>query len=339
MSAPLIAHACFDNNYPENTIIGVLGAKKYGFKIVECDLQVTSDNRFVLMHDSTVDRTTDGTGTVSAMTLDQIKALNIDLFPAAFTPKSNIKVPTIEEFFQACKVCNLIPMFETRNFTDTQLTSLFSIITDYGLEEICFVESFYQSDINKLRSLSQKLKLTYLADITDANIAYCKNIGGEIYLSGDYNNMTQALIRQARSNGVKVVCWTLNLVDKAYQFENAGIDYIITNKLLYNNNIQSEVSTQKITAGTLSNGASQTLLNVISSGGAVYGITELLSTIYYTGDALTLDVAGVTYPITTVNNWNIVSFKTMILGGNITITAGAAGTVSWDDSVCRIYKI
>jgi len=63
---------------PENTLPAFKKAIEMGADGVECDISTTSDGHWVVMHDSTVDRTTNGTGKITDLSLQQIKTLNID---------------------------------------------------------------------------------------------------------------------------------------------------------------------------------------------------------------------------------------------------------------------
>ncbi len=86
---------------PENSIQIIKEAAVVGANMIEIDVRRTLDGEFVLMHDTTVNRTTDGTGNVELKTLSQIKAMNlIDPVTGAAT---SMKVPTLEEAFAAAK--------------------------------------------------------------------------------------------------------------------------------------------------------------------------------------------------------------------------------------------
>ena len=75
----VIAHRGGANLFPENTMAAYEGAAAMGCQAVEAgDLQLTSDGALVAMHDTTVDRTTDGSGNVAAHTLAGIRALRVD---------------------------------------------------------------------------------------------------------------------------------------------------------------------------------------------------------------------------------------------------------------------
>lgn len=91
----LCAHRGSMTLYPENTIPAFLEAIYQGAQMIEFDLQLTKDSVLVIMHDARVDRTTDGKGWVSEMTLAEIKQLDAGVKH----PKhpAGVKVPTFEE--------------------------------------------------------------------------------------------------------------------------------------------------------------------------------------------------------------------------------------------------
>lgn len=94
------AHRGDWRNYAENTLEGIKSAINLGADIVEIDLRRTKDGELILMHDSKLDRTTNGKGRVEDMTLSEIKKLNVKNGVAGVTP---YKVPTFREVMSACK--------------------------------------------------------------------------------------------------------------------------------------------------------------------------------------------------------------------------------------------
>jgi len=87
-------------NYPENSIPGVLSCIEYGVDIVEIDVQRTKDGHYILMHDGTVNRTTNGKGKVSAYTLASIKKLKLKDKSGQLTQYT---VPTLDTILQLTK--------------------------------------------------------------------------------------------------------------------------------------------------------------------------------------------------------------------------------------------
>ena len=84
---------------PENTVAAARDALRLGVDLIECDLRTTADGHLVIMHDSTVDRTTDGFGPISGMTLAQVRRLRIR--DTRFAAIGVHRVPTLEELTKA----------------------------------------------------------------------------------------------------------------------------------------------------------------------------------------------------------------------------------------------
>ena len=91
----ICAHRGANETYPENTITAFLEAIRLGAHMIEFDVRMTKDKKLVIMHDQTVDRTTDGTGLVSETTLDEIK--NLDAGSWKSEEYKGEKVPTLYE--------------------------------------------------------------------------------------------------------------------------------------------------------------------------------------------------------------------------------------------------
>lgn len=90
-----VAHRGASGSYPENTLLAFRKALEIGADEIELDLHSTKDGHLVVMHDGTVDRTTDGTGAIGEMTLTEIKALDAgSAFGERFRGE---RVPTWEE--------------------------------------------------------------------------------------------------------------------------------------------------------------------------------------------------------------------------------------------------
>jgi glycerophosphoryl diester phosphodiesterase len=96
----LMAHRGSSNELPENTLVAFQRALDQGADVLECDIRFTRDNEIILMHDGALDRTTNGTGTVSQMTLSEIKKFRV---VRSFEHKEVLgdgEIPTLAEFLQ-----------------------------------------------------------------------------------------------------------------------------------------------------------------------------------------------------------------------------------------------
>ncbi|XP_049759757.1 glycerophosphodiester phosphodiesterase 1 isoform X1 [Elephas maximus indicus] len=119
-----IAHRGGGHDAPENTLAAIRQAAKNGATGVELDLEFTSDGIPVLMHDSTVDRTTDGTGRLCDLTFEQIRKLN----PAANHRLRNDfpdeKIPTLREAVAECLNHNLTIYFDVKGHANMATVAL-----------------------------------------------------------------------------------------------------------------------------------------------------------------------------------------------------------------------
>ena len=97
-------------NFFENTMTAFRAAINEKADMIELDVHMTSDGHLVVMHDATVDRTTDGTGKISEKTLDEMLSLNAG---NSVTPE---KVPTFEEFMVFAKSANTMLNIEIKEY-------------------------------------------------------------------------------------------------------------------------------------------------------------------------------------------------------------------------------
>ncbi|MCB9477944.1 MAG: glycerophosphodiester phosphodiesterase family protein [Deltaproteobacteria bacterium] len=145
----IYAHRGARTEAPENTIPAIDAAFDLGADVVEMDVRDTSDGAFVLMHDDTVDRTTDGTGLVSDLTLAQIKSLEVndggydDGFPG-------LRVPTLNEALAQVKTRGGRAYLDMK--TDKAAEAM-QIAIDMGLADRVFVYSGDWSKLDAVRAL------------------------------------------------------------------------------------------------------------------------------------------------------------------------------------------
>ena len=116
-------------NYPENSIPAFEKAAQMGVWMIETDIQETSDGYFVCMHDSTVDRTTDGTGTIASKTLEEVQALHL------IGGDGTLKVPTLEQYLRICNIYNIVCHIEIKSVNDekTSIPRIIKAVEAYGL--------------------------------------------------------------------------------------------------------------------------------------------------------------------------------------------------------------
>ncbi len=107
-----VAHRGHSIEFPENTLPAYRKAIELGVEMIECDVNITRDGQLVMIHDATLDRTTNGTGRVSSLTFDEIQRLDAG---AKFNPEfAGVRVPSTEETLLLYKEAGIASCFEVK---------------------------------------------------------------------------------------------------------------------------------------------------------------------------------------------------------------------------------
>lgn len=159
----VIAHQGGEHLAPSNTLTAFLQAMELGVDVIELDIHMTKDGHLVAIHDDTVDRTTDGTGRVNDLTLEEIKSLDAGYYFQDDKGEhpyrgQGIEIPTLEEIFNA--IPNMkwnIEIKDTNNpeLHDEIVKRFWQIIQDYGLEKDVLIASFNHEIIKKVQEVSR----------------------------------------------------------------------------------------------------------------------------------------------------------------------------------------
>lgn len=229
-----IGHSGMTAYSTENTLEAYKASKMLGMWGAETDIRLTSDGEIVLMHDATVDRTTNGTGAVASLTLAEIKALNVNQTLFAY----DVKVPTLTEFLICCKNNNLTPLIEIKYDEpdlDALTTKLLLDLQNNGMIDYSIIISFSTTVLNAVRAKNDDIWLSQIlgsgAVIATADIDYAKTMGNFIIFSyNNYSVLTKAMIDSCYSNNIPVIYGTADTevaVNKAIEL---GVNAIVTNK-------------------------------------------------------------------------------------------------------------
>lgn len=135
--ALVFAHRGGTTLAPENTLAAVRSAYAFGAEVVEIDLRTTADGVLVALHDSTVDRTTDGTGAVADLALAEVRALDAAAYaPWAGGEHAGEQVPTVEEVLELAASVGRGVEFDMKDVRDP--AALADLAAAYGVLELSF---------------------------------------------------------------------------------------------------------------------------------------------------------------------------------------------------------
>ncbi|HQW52356.1 MAG TPA: glycerophosphodiester phosphodiesterase family protein, partial [Tepidiformaceae bacterium] len=208
---------------PENSMAAFARAgANAAFWAIETDVQQTSDGRFVLMHDLTVDRTTNGTGTVTAMTYAAVRACILDA--------STEPVPNLTEYLLECKKGGKAAVIELKVVTN--LTALVDEIIAAGMEEAAVIIDAGWTNLEAIRALSPRIHLMYLGSLEPKNTARAYALGRcGINAADQPVYLTAANILDAHRYGVFVIPQVINTGARTTELFNLGCDGITTDSI------------------------------------------------------------------------------------------------------------
>uniref|UniRef100_A0A8C7KCT9 Glycerophosphodiester phosphodiesterase 1 n=1 Tax=Oncorhynchus kisutch TaxID=8019 RepID=A0A8C7KCT9_ONCKI len=249
---PVVAHRAGGHDAPENTIAAIREASRNGATGVELDLGFTADGEAVLMHDETVDRTTNGTGAVGTLRLETL----IGSVPGANKFKGE-KVPTLQEAVEECINHQLTIFFDVKDQPDKAAAALGEMYHKHPvLYNSSIVCSFQPKVIYKMRQADPGVvtalthrpwSLSRYGDGTPRSLSAWTNywLGVlDVLLDWAHHHLlwnlcgVSAILMQKdfisldyvqywAERGVEVVGWTINTaVDKQYYQDVLKISYI-----------------------------------------------------------------------------------------------------------------
>ncbi|MBU1164441.1 glycerophosphodiester phosphodiesterase [Patescibacteria group bacterium] len=213
----IIGHRGACGYAPENTLLSFQKAIDLGCNGTELDVHLTKDGEVVVIHDEKVDRTTDGHGYVSGMTLDELKKLNCE---------EGQKIPTLQEVIDLCKgKINLY--IELKGKKTAKPVN--EIILKNNLTDDVRVSSFDIDMIKEIKTANPNLKVSYLIRKYSKNIwKFALSIPLDS-IGFRYNLVKKRRIKKAHELGLECYAWKIlnkKIGDKVIK---KGIDAICTN--------------------------------------------------------------------------------------------------------------
>ena len=207
-SVKIVAHGGVHiNGIPYNSLDAIRYAGKCGFRFVETDIRITSDDKFVIMHDDTINSAMRNASDYSVIsetiyinskTLAELKAGYV---LAADDVRMRRTIPTLEEYLVECRRFDIIPIIEIKSSATTheQLDQIVTICKKIaGDGKFCF-DSFYSAPLDYIRSISAKTLLFYM------------NASGIV-------NTNNPVTGQSRADGYTI--WFPNYLWEIYTQEN-----------------------------------------------------------------------------------------------------------------------
>ena len=219
---------------PQNTLAAFRQAIEFGADGVELDVHLSKDGAVVVIHDFTLDKTTDGTGRVSQKTLAQLKALDAGV---KFSPQfAGERIPTLSQVFDALegKLLVNVELKAPLGSANTALVvPVLDVVRKHGMEKRVLFSSFNVHVLGGMKKLAPHIPagVLYAPDSpVYARHAWLDPFEPHEARNPHFSMVTRPIVRWCHARGLQVNVWTVDAPDEMQRLIVADVDAIITNK-------------------------------------------------------------------------------------------------------------
>lgn len=241
----VVAHRGGALEAPENTLVAFEKAFSLDSNILfEFDIHLTKDKEIVVIHDSTLERTTNGKGKVADFTLEEVKKLDAGYYfqdeQGQFSYRDkDIKIPTLREVFE--KFPNNKKIIEIKvNNTDLD-SKLISLIKEFSAEDTVLIGSFDGRILSRLREAHRRWHFSAARDeilrILMLESLYLEPLAvwnAEAYLVPEKDEgitvLTKKFVAEARRRAKKILIWTVNNDEDIQRLKAFGVNGVISDR-------------------------------------------------------------------------------------------------------------
>jgi len=220
-----IAHRGASGTFPENTLSAFRAAIDAGADMCELDVQLSRDGAIVVIHDDTVERTTDGKGEVAELTLEELKRLDAG---AKFKggPFKGARIPTLDEVFDATSgKCGLNIELKAGGL-EHQVAQIMQARNALGDS---IVSSFDWEYLKKIQQLHFNIRIGLLADEKPVELMMNAVAMRAYSINPRWDMVTSDLCKAAHERSLKLYTWTVDADARMRALIECGVDGIMTN--------------------------------------------------------------------------------------------------------------
>lgn len=239
----VIAHRGFSGAYPENTMLSFEKADELTIDALELDIHASKDGKLVVIHDPTLDRTTNMSGRIVDYSAEELRRADAGYH---FDPSHNntfpfrgqgIKIPFLEELFQ--RFPNKKFVVEIKQTMPAIEELLIALIRKYHMEEKVIIASEHFDPLARVRTMDPALA-TNLSAIEAREFytlfrmrlsAFYKSAGDALQIPDEYKGqkvVTRSFVKAVHKKGLILHVWTVNDPEEMKQLIDDGVDGIIT---------------------------------------------------------------------------------------------------------------
>lgn len=216
---------------PQNSLPSYEAAVELGYYTAECDIRLTKDNEWVLIHNSEAESQFCQFGEISDYTLEELKTFSYK-GGKNFWKYDDLKIATLDEYLDVFVGSNTRPQIEIKSETYDMLYTVVEALEEKGLVEQSIVISFDLEQLRAIHELNSDIELWYLIDeITPEAIAAAQSISDKVWLSPNFAKNDATSIKLALDAGIGISLWTVDTIEDAKMLYDLGVRYMETDKL------------------------------------------------------------------------------------------------------------
>jgi glycerophosphoryl diester phosphodiesterase len=220
-----IAHRGASGTFPENTLSAFRAAIDAGADMCELDVQLTRDGAVVVIHDDTVERTTDGKGEVAKLSLEELKRLDAGAKFKGGAIKGE-RVPTLDEVFDVTSgKCGLNIELKAGG-VENRVAQIMQARNGFGDS---VVSSFDWEYLKNIQQLHFNIRIGLLAEEKPVDLMMNAVAMRAHSINPRWDMVTADLCKAAHERGLKVYTWTVASDARMRALIECGVDGIMTN--------------------------------------------------------------------------------------------------------------
>ncbi len=229
--AKMIAHQGLFVAERGNSIPSFRYASQKSHYGIECDVHVTRDKQFVIMHDDRTGTTAKTDLLIAESTLAELREVELTSMWGHEHPIEDRRIPTLEEYLGFCRAGNKVAVIELKNpFAADDIALLVDEVKKCTTLDMVTFISFHPENLIVLRRLLPKQSLQYLtASYSDAIMETMDKYDLDLDIA--WPPLNPEIIRTAHAHGHKVNTWNVDAPADAEKFISWGVDFITTNFL------------------------------------------------------------------------------------------------------------
>lgn len=214
---------------PENTIAGFAFAERVGVQAVELDVRLSADEELVVIHDATVDRTTNASGAVATLTAAELGRLDArKTYPAWPEPVGVPTLATVLASFGRIPYWAIEVKQDTPERTELVCRRLATMIEHYGLGERATVSSFVPAALAHIRQFAPRLPRAYIGAFDQPHFLQTALDLGCRQVDVPIATGSATVVHAAREQGMRVTGWPCNSAEALRLLVDWGVDQVTT---------------------------------------------------------------------------------------------------------------